>query len=149
MQLAQRTDYALRTLVFLALQSNRLSTLNEIAEKFHITREHLIKIVGKLSKLDYVTTARGKGGGIKINSSTLDITLYEIIAQFEPTLNIIDCLHLECPIQGLCRLKSILDEATQAFAKILQSYTLTHILPKTEKEQISLYSKLNLLIGAQ
>lgn len=146
-QLAQRTDYALRTLVFLALQSNHLSNLNEISQKFRIAREHLIKIVGKLSKRGYVTTMRGNGGGIRLNLATLDITLYEIVAYFESTLNIIDCHHLGCPIQGVCRLKSILDEANQAFAKVLQSYTLRHILPKTKKERMSLHSRLNFLVG--
>jgi Rrf2 family nitric oxide-sensitive transcriptional repressor len=146
-QLAQRTDYALRTLVFLALQGKRLSNLNEVSQKFHIAREHLIKIVGKLAKLGYVTTIRGNGGGIKINPHTLNITIYEIVMHFEPSLNIIDCNHLSCPIQGLCRLKHILDEANQTFLKVLQGYTLQDILPKTEQEQTNLSVKLNFLVG--
>ncbi len=146
MQLTQKTDYALRTLLFLAITRDRLSTLSEIAEKFNISREHLVKIVGKLAKINCITTLRGKGGGLKINESTLELTLYEIVMQFEGTLDIIDCDHLLCPVRGVCRLKLVLNEATNSFAQVLKSYRLIDLLPKTKQEIVGINKKLSISI---
>ncbi|MCW5590195.1 MAG: Rrf2 family transcriptional regulator [Legionellales bacterium] len=147
MQLNRRTDYALRTLLYLAIVSEeRLSTLDEIAAAFHIARDHLIKIVNKLAKLKFITTQRGKGGGIKINLPTLENSIYEIITHFESTLKVIDCEHPICPIKGICRLNVILDEASSDFSKVLKKYKLKDILPQSSKEQKETHQKLNISI---
>lgn len=147
MQLNHRTDYALRTLLYLSMiDTERLATLDEIAQKFHIARDHLIKIVNKLAKLNYITTQRGKGGGIKFNSTTLEVSIYEIVNHFEPTLQVIDCNHLRCPVRGMCRLNLILDEASSAFIETLKKYKFKEIMPKTLKEQKQVYQKLNIPI---
>ncbi len=144
MQLIQKTDYALRALIFLSLNNGNLSTVNDISRKFNISREHLVKVVGHLAKLNYVTTIRGNGGGIKINAATMELSLYDIIVQFESKLEVIDCEHLVCPIRGVCRLKLILNEASAAFTQVLKSYKLSDILPKTEHELIEISKRLNL-----
>lgn len=49
MQLTLFTDYALRTLVYLALQPEKqLSTITEVADRFTISRNHVVKIVHQL-----------------------------------------------------------------------------------------------------
>lgn len=147
MQLNRRTDYALRTLLFLAMSSEeRLSTIDEISAAFHIKRDHLIKIVNKLSKLQYVTTQRGKGGGIKINPKTLESSIYEIITHFESTLQVIDCDQPACPIKGICRLNAILNEATLNFNEVLRKYKIKNILPQSSKEQKEIHLTLNIPI---
>lgn len=147
MKLNKRTDYALRTLLFLAtINGERLTTLNEISQKFHIVRDHLIKIVGTLSKQGYVTTLRGKGGGIKINPNTFKVSLYEIVMNFEPTFEVVDCEHLLCPVRGVCRLKRVLDKASNAFVEVLQQYTLSDILPQSITEQQDFRKKLDIPI---
>lgn len=147
MQLNRRTDYALRTLLYLSMiDTERLATLDEIAQKFHIARDHLIKIVNKLAKLKYITTQRGKGGGIRFNASTLNVSLYDIVKNFESTLQVIDCNHLLCPVRGICRLNLILDEASNAFGETLKKYQFKEILPKDMKEQKQVYQRLNIPI---
>ena len=66
MQLTSFTDYSLRTLMYLAQRPNRLSNINEIADYYSISHNHLVKVVHCLSQLSYIETVRGKGGGIKI-----------------------------------------------------------------------------------
>lgn len=150
MQLNRQTDYALRALLFLAMQeSGNLSTIDDIAKKFFIAREHLTKIISRLAKLDYVIATRGKGGGLKLNQQVLNLTLAEIVNQFEPTFKVIDCENLSCPLSGLCRLNRILDEASNAFVRTLGSYTLMDILPKTADEQVAVINRLgiNLMVN--
>lgn len=151
MQLNRRTDYALRTLLFLATlgEGERLSTLDEISEKFQIARDHLVKIVGKLAKLNYIKTTRGKGGGIKFNPATLEVSLYEIVMHFESSLEMVDCDHLLCPARGACRLKLILNEATQSFINVLQRYKFSDILPKNTQEIHDMRKKLGIPVVLQ
>ena len=67
MQLTLFTDYALRTLVFLALQPEKqLSTITEVADRFTISRNHVVKIVHQLGMKGYIETIRGKHGGIRL-----------------------------------------------------------------------------------
>src|SRR5699024_3222751 len=66
MQLAQQTDYAIRTLIYTAFHADRLVNITEIAEFYAISRSHLTKIVAFLSELGYLKSIRGKGGGLKL-----------------------------------------------------------------------------------
>lgn len=133
MQLNKQTDYALRVLLYLAfVGETRLVNIDEIVSKFHILRNHLIKIISKLARLKFIITYRGVNGGMKINPETLNMTLDQIIAAFEPTFEIVQCEHLVCPLTGMCRLKSVLDEASNNFVATLSKYTLAEMLPANE-----------------
>jgi Rrf2 family nitric oxide-sensitive transcriptional repressor len=133
MQLNKQTDYALRVLLYLAfVGETRLVNIDEIVSKFHILRNHLIKIISKLARLKFIVTYRGVNGGMKINPETLSMKLDQIIAAFEPTFEIVQCEHLVCPLTGMCRLKSVLDEASDNFVATLSKYTLAEMLPANE-----------------
>lgn len=145
MQLNKQTDYALRVLLFLGnLPQEQLATIDLISDRFKIARNHLIKIVSKLAKLKYIITVKGKGGGMKISPHTLQTKLSEIIQNFEPTFQVIDCDHNACPIRGFCRLKCALDQASQAFLLVLSQYTLKQILPQNFAEKFEINKHLGL-----
>jgi Rrf2 family nitric oxide-sensitive transcriptional repressor len=132
-QLNKQTDYALRVLLYLAfVGETRLVNIDEIVSKFHILRNHLIKIISKLSRLKFIITYRGVNGGMKINPETLNMKLDQIIAAFEPTFEVVQCEHLVCPLTGMCRLKAVLDEASNNFVATLGKYTLAEMLPANE-----------------
>ena len=61
--MTQHTDYALRVLIYLAANTERLATIQEIAERFEISRSHLMKVVNQLIRNGFVEGLRGKGGG--------------------------------------------------------------------------------------
>lgn len=134
MQLNRKTDYAFRTLIFLALQQE-LTNIDSIANRFAIARDHLTKIISRLAKLNYIITIRGKGGGLKLNPNTLKLSLAEIAIQFESSFKMIDCEKPICPINGVCRLNGILEEASHTFLATLEKYTLSDLLPKNTKEE--------------
>ena len=61
MRLTKHTDFSLRVLIYLSLQPlGQLVNNNEISKHFDIPKNHLIKVVHKLSKLTYVHTKRGR-----------------------------------------------------------------------------------------
>ena len=63
MHITQHTDYALRVLIYLGENTDRLVTISEISERFEISRSHLMKVVNQLVREGFVLGLRGKGGG--------------------------------------------------------------------------------------
>ncbi|MCV5804370.1 Rrf2 family transcriptional regulator, partial [Escherichia coli] len=67
MQLTSFTDYALRTLIYLAsLPKDELTNIIEVTDLFGVSRNHMVKVINRLGQLGYVHTVRGKNGGIRL-----------------------------------------------------------------------------------
>ena len=68
MRLTKHTDFSLRVLIYLSLQpTGKLVNNADIAQHFEIPKNHLIKVVHKLSRLNYIHTKRGRSGGIMLD----------------------------------------------------------------------------------
>ncbi len=135
MQLTSFTDYGLRTLMFLAAHPDRMSSVKEIAEHFDISRNHLVKVVHRLSQLTYIETVKGKGGGIKIAKDTTKLRLGDLISELEPNMNMVECFDPKtntCRITQSCQLKHYLFEATTSYIDVLNQYTLADAIPTFE-----------------
>ena len=63
MRLTLQTDYALRLLMYLAVQGERRSSIREIADQYGISENHLMKVTQRLASLGYVDALRGRHGG--------------------------------------------------------------------------------------
>ena len=48
MRLTLHTDYALRILIQVGLNEGKLTTINNIAQSFEISKHHLMKVVNDL-----------------------------------------------------------------------------------------------------
>jgi len=129
MQLTQYTDYALRTLIFLAVSDDNV-TITEIADSYHISRNHLVKVVHNLGKLGYITTSRGRQGGLRLAYPPADINIGEVVRRTEPNFHLVECFdgaRNNCVITPACRLMVTLDDAFKAFLGVLDQYTLEDI----------------------
>lgn len=140
MQLTTHTDYALRTLIALGLCAPDKMTATEIGTAYGISVNHLLKIIQRLAELEYVETLRGKTGGVRLAKPPEEIVIGRLVREVENDLGVVACLRQggePCVIDGSCRLRGVLDLATQAFLTVLDSYTLTDILrPKTKLVQL-------------
>jgi Rrf2 family nitric oxide-sensitive transcriptional repressor len=61
MRLAAYTDYALRVLIRLALQPERLTTIADIAKGYGISENHLMKVVHQLGVAGFIDTGMPSG----------------------------------------------------------------------------------------
>ena len=126
MQLTLFTDYALRSLIYLAAHSERSSSVKEISEHYGISRNHLVKIVHKMATLGLIESSKGKGGGIKLINDPATMRLGDIVRSME-SMDIVECFNKDtntCRISEVCRLKHFLFEASQNFIQTLNKYTL-------------------------
>ena len=65
MKLKFHTDFALRLLMSLAAVEERLLTIEELATRHRLSRNHLMKVAQTLVSLGYVTGVRGRAGGLR------------------------------------------------------------------------------------
>ncbi|MBM3617361.1 MAG: Rrf2 family transcriptional regulator [Alphaproteobacteria bacterium] len=127
MQLTQFTDYGLRSLMYLASQPDRLCSVREIAEHYAISRNHLVKVVHRLAQLGYITSSKGKGGGIRLACKLQELRLGDLVLALEPNMHLVECFNREtntCTVVSACKLKHFLADASKAFIESLNRHTL-------------------------
>lgn len=93
MRLTNYSDYALRSLIYLAVQKEgqTLVNISDIAGSYDISKSHLTKIIHKLGQLGYIESVRGKNGGIRLARAPDDINLGVLIKQIEPDFELVEC----------------------------------------------------------
>lgn len=128
MQLSLHTDFALRTLMTLAAE-RRLMTVDDIAARHGISRNHLAKVVQNLQPPGWIETVRGRGGGIRLGADPHKINVGKVVRHFETLDSFVACFanSSSCAIDGACGLKPALRGALDAFLAHLDRFTLADI----------------------
>ncbi len=130
MRLTVFSDYALRVLIYVALQGERRATVAEIAEVYNISRSHLMKVVQRLSALGYLETIRGKGGGLTMAQPSTAVRIGTLLKATEAGSVIVECMGEggTCCISPVCALPDIFDRALDSFYAELDRYTLADLI---------------------
>ncbi len=130
MRLTAMTDYALRLLMYLGMNPERLCTSAEIARAYEISEAHLNKITHQLGQQGWIITVRGKGGGMRLALVPAEIGIGALVRQLEPDFALVECLGAGnvCKLTGFCRLTGILSGAMDDFLARLDKHTLADLL---------------------
>ena len=142
-QLTTFTDYSLRVLVSVgANYAEEPCTIPAISRQYGISRNHLVKIVHHLSQKGYLTTSRGKGGGLRLARPASEIRIGDVIRDTENHFDLVPCFRAakkgDCAIEPACALKRVLKDAVQAFLSVTDEYTLADLLRQRRKLQVLL-----------
>jgi Rrf2 family nitric oxide-sensitive transcriptional repressor len=127
MKLTSYTDYALRTLMYLAMHRDRLATIQDIADAHKIAKNHLTKVVHQLGTLGLVDTVRGRNGGLRLGREPSEINVGEVVRSTESDFFIAECFDPDkpgCIYSASCALKGVLGRANAAFLDVLDGVTL-------------------------
>jgi len=141
MRLTQHTDYSLRVLMYLALDTTKLVTIQEVAAKHQISKNHLMKVVQRLAHGGFITSVRGQGGGMKLQRKATDIAIGEVVQFMEPDFSVVECFRADndCVITPACRLRGLFAEALEQFTKQLNRYSLADLVKgKARSEMVTL-----------
>jgi len=140
MKLTVMTDYALRLLMHVAQQPDRLCTIAEVADRYRISEAHLMKITHQLALAGVLETVRGKGGGMRLARPPLQINLGAVVRQMENDFSIVECFGNgdQCSLSGACGLAGVLDGALRSFMDHLDAHTLADILPHSRDRTLTL-----------
>ncbi|MGK7296834.1 MAG: RrF2 family transcriptional regulator [Candidatus Wenzhouxiangella sp. M2_3B_020] len=130
MRLTQHTDFSIRVLIYLGVHPDRRCTIQEIADDYRISRNHLMKVVQKLAASGFVSSVRGSGGGLSLPCPPECINLGDVVQKMEPDFGMVECMRPdnECVITPACTLPKMLAEATRAYLDVVSGYTLADLL---------------------
>jgi Rrf2 family nitric oxide-sensitive transcriptional repressor len=131
MRLTKFTDYSLRVLLYAAsLEKHDLTTIEETAAFFDISRAHLKKVVLLLINSGFLEGVRGRSGGFRLARSPDQINLGLVLRQTEPDFGLAECFQSgnACRITPHCRLPLVMNKALQNFLATFDDYTLADVM---------------------
>jgi Rrf2 family nitric oxide-sensitive transcriptional repressor len=131
MRLTLHTDYALRMMMQLALAGGDLVTIAEVAARYGISKNHLMKVAGTLAQAGFVESQRGRLGGLRLARPAKRINVGAIVRELEQGTALVECFPGgggTCRIAPACRLKRALAKAREAFFAVLDEYTLEDLV---------------------
>lgn len=131
MRLTSYTDYALRTLMFLAVNRQHLVTIQDIASLHGISKNHLTKVVHHLGQIGLVTTVRGRNGGLRLGIEPELVNIGTVVRQTETDFHMAECFNKgenRCVFASTCVLEDALTKATKAYLQVLDAVTLAQLV---------------------
>ena len=133
MRLTRQSTYAIRTLVYCAVNEPGLSRVADIAKAHAISELFLFKLIKPLVENGLLKTVRGRNGGIRLGRPASDITLLDTIKLTEESFAMAECFEggdASCPLIAGCDLSAALAEALEAFFTVLDGYTIADLAGK-------------------
>jgi Rrf2 family nitric oxide-sensitive transcriptional repressor len=134
MRLTLHSDYALRLLMLLALEPNQAHTVETVATRYRISRNHMNKVVQTLAQGGFVQSMRGRGGGIRLARPAKEINLGAVVRTTEDNFNVVECFDSgtnTCRVASVCGLRGPLEEAVAAFLGVLDGYSLADLIARS------------------
>lgn len=129
MRHTRHADFALRVLMYLRVAPGRRGSIADIANAHRISRNHLDKVVRRMSEAGLVTTLRGHGGGVYLTRDPSTITVGDVMRAMEDDFAVVECLGPAryCQVAGVCGARSVFARALSAYFDILDDATLDDI----------------------
>lgn len=131
MRLTHQTDYGLRMLMQLAVNTDSLVTISEVSERYNISKNHLMKVAQLLVHEGVVESVRGRNGGLRLARPAQDVNIGAITRTMERSSVLVECFpggRGACLISPACRLKGVLANALEAFYAVLDEVTLLDLV---------------------
>lgn len=131
MKLTSHTDYGLRVLMALAVNGDRLVTIEALADLHKVSRNHLMKVAQSLVALGLVKSVRGRRGGLTLARDPRAIRMGAVVRALEADMAVVACLGDQaatCVLSGACRLTGALRSAIEAFLAELDRLTLADLV---------------------
>lgn len=129
-RLTTKTNLATRVLMACAVNDGITLKSAEIAEACNASPNHLLQVVNALQANGFVTTIRGRGGGLRLTRSAAQISIGEVFRIFEAGLPFAECFDPDtntCPLSQVCRLRGYVSRAVEAFYHELDMVTLADL----------------------
>jgi Rrf2 family protein len=133
MLMSMQTDYALRVLLDIAANwpSAGVAT-RELAERQHVPRVFLTKIVAQLASNGFLRTQRGKGGGVMLGRNPEQINILDVVEMFEGRLRATTCTASEeaCVFGGNCAIRHLWMGGEENLRSYLSATTLADLVER-------------------
>jgi Rrf2 family protein len=140
MKISNKTDYALRTLFFLAGHSlAEPVSISELARKNAIPKRFLEHILLELKSQGWVSSKPGKNGGYRLSKRPDQISMGKVVRFFDGLLAPIHCVstnrYRSCPLEGRCRFSHVFLQVRNQTAELMDRATLAIVAAGSDRER--------------
>ncbi len=128
--ISRSASYAIRALALMATREPASWTLNrEIAEELSLPPQFLTKILRSLTNAGFLESQRGKSGGFRLAKRPEQITVLEVVDEFDHVTERRRCLlgRAACSDESSCPLHAEWKCAFDAMLEILEARTLADL----------------------
>lgn len=129
MRLNKSTSHAVRILIDCAKADGRLIKVADIAKRLDITQQNAFKIVHLLSKAGFLSSVRGRHGGVRLARPPVEIRVGDVVRSIEG----MGSDERQAPAHG--GLHRIVDDALDAFISVLDQHTLLDMAAGAHERQ--------------
>ena len=127
--ISQTAEYALRAVVFLAMNVGSAYTTQQISTATKVPAAYLAKVMHSLVRSGLVHSRRGQGGGFVLSKAANDLSILDVLCAVDPIQRVKTCpLELETHGTILCALHKRLDDATAVIEKAFSDTTIGELL---------------------
>ena len=132
MLITREADYAVRCVLYLAQKPDQRIIVNEIAERMHIPKHYLAKILQRLIREGIVDSIRGSKGGYRLLRSPKQITLLDIIGTIQGSVPVNVCAidKRRCQMSLACSVHPIWVEIRRNIEKRLKQETIARLMKR-------------------
>ncbi len=146
MRLTRQSSYAIRTLMYCAVNAPGLSRIAEVGKAYGISELFLFKLIKPLVENGLLETVRGRHGGIRLGRPANEISLLDVVKLTEESFALAECFEdgdVNCPLSAACDLNAALREALGAFFQVLDGYTIADLTDKRRamRDRLGLFTE--------
>ncbi len=129
MFISKTSEYALRILTYMALNSETQFSAFTLFHELHIPKRYLMRLLTDLSKSGFIKATRGRNGGYVFARPLSTIYFSEIIDSVEGLLSFEACVlgNTFCPVDKPCVMHQLWDKPKRAFLETIKSTSLADL----------------------
>ena len=139
MQITRETDYAMRCVLYLSGQPDKVVMVDEISREMATPKSFLAKILQKLVKAGVVKSFRGVKGGFQLNREPGDISLLDVIEAIEGVIVLNSCAvdSSVCGFSGTCGVHTVWVKLRGEVNDLMRKHTFADIAEATKRSRES------------
>jgi Rrf2 family protein len=124
------TDYALRSVCFIAKNDKKLVSVSELVAELKIPKPFLRRLLQQLGRSGILVSFKGQGGGFRLGRPAAEIYLTQLMRVFQGPLKINECFlnRKLCPNTATCMLKKKIDVLEKNVVDELSKVTIASLL---------------------
>ncbi len=132
MLVTRETDYAVRTVLYLAKNRDRTASVTEVAHAMQIPKSFLAKLLQRLVRSHILTSSRGVNGGFQLAQKPSEITLLSIMEAVQGPAGINVCAidSKRCNLSSACAVHPVWVEIRKEVEKRLKRETIGRLIDR-------------------
>jgi Rrf2 family protein len=136
MLVTRETDYAVRTVLYLAKAPVQQASATDIAQTMQIPKSFLAKILQRLVRSRILTSSRGARGGFRLDQPTTEISLLSIMEAIQgpACINVCAVDARRCGLSNACMVHPVWVKMRQEVETTLRDQTIDKLITNNTAE---------------